>query len=351
MAKHKCIYCLEDKEEAEFNREHVIPRMMGTYQNGFVLNNNQVCQECNSYFSRELENPIGLDSLEAFLRMQHGSGMSNGRSLRRDRISLTGNKGIFKGLSFSVIADSTNDERIHFDIFPRIGIHKDIDSNECDYFSIDEMPTATDEVLARLKDKPNGIVTVGLDREVVEPILDAKGYLKNGYKYSESQATDLYAKPDFETTIKFSIDSIVRRVCAKTVFNYLCFSKDKEFVLQSRFDEIRKYIRYGTWSDNLWFRYSQEPVSTAELPNETAHSVGYMLFPQNGQWVLCGCLTWYGRLTYVFKLGITDIAVTRFNVLPSTKMAYFNNEDKTLSQEEAVFVYGGRIGDQYTFGI
>lgn len=34
---HKCIYCKKEKDASEFNREHVVPRMMGTYENGFVL--------------------------------------------------------------------------------------------------------------------------------------------------------------------------------------------------------------------------------------------------------------------------------------------------------------------------
>lgn len=35
--KYKCIYCLKDKEKDEFNREHVMSQMMGTYENSFVL--------------------------------------------------------------------------------------------------------------------------------------------------------------------------------------------------------------------------------------------------------------------------------------------------------------------------
>ena len=45
MRKHICIYCKKEKDESQFNREHVVPRMMGTYENGFVLSNNEVCEE------------------------------------------------------------------------------------------------------------------------------------------------------------------------------------------------------------------------------------------------------------------------------------------------------------------
>lgn len=60
--RYTCIYCKTEKDENEFNREHVVPQMMGRYTDGLVLNAHQVCKECNSFFSREIENKIGLDS-------------------------------------------------------------------------------------------------------------------------------------------------------------------------------------------------------------------------------------------------------------------------------------------------
>ncbi len=68
MEKHKCIYCLQQKDKTEFNREHVVPRMMGTYTEAFVLGKYEVCQACNSYFSREIESSTNLNSAEGFLR-------------------------------------------------------------------------------------------------------------------------------------------------------------------------------------------------------------------------------------------------------------------------------------------
>jgi hypothetical protein len=31
-----CIYCAEEKEEAEFNRDHAIPESFGTFDDNFV---------------------------------------------------------------------------------------------------------------------------------------------------------------------------------------------------------------------------------------------------------------------------------------------------------------------------
>ena len=68
-------------------REHVVPKMMGRYTDGFVLSEHQVCEECNSYFSREIEDKIGLDSYEALLRMRSGTKkMSDGRRIRNNPV-------------------------------------------------------------------------------------------------------------------------------------------------------------------------------------------------------------------------------------------------------------------------
>jgi len=343
MQKHKCIYCLKTKDETEFNREHVVPQMMGKYQNGFVLNDFQVCQECNSYFSEQIENKIALDSYEALLRMQHrDTPMSDGRRLIGNRIRLTGDEGIFKGIPFTVITDKSSPYRIRFESEPMVGIINSIEKQEYDYYLLENLPEATAEVIKRMKASTQPILNTGITREHLEPVLIEKGYLIGNCTYSEKSVLDLYKEPEFTTAINMKIDPIMRRVCAKTVFNYLCYSKGKEFVLNSSFDGIREYIRYGHWSEDLWFRYSKGPVSTAERPNDTAHVVGYMWYPENDQWIFCGCLTWFGDLTYIFKLGGTSCKVQKFNKLDSTQMACFNNVDRIITEDDAVHIYGGR---------
>jgi hypothetical protein len=53
--QYKCVYCLKEKPKTEFNTEHVIPKAFGRYENSLTLHEYQVCQECNSVFSKELE--------------------------------------------------------------------------------------------------------------------------------------------------------------------------------------------------------------------------------------------------------------------------------------------------------
>lgn len=101
--------------------------------------------------------------------------------------------------------------------------------------------------MVQLRGKDARIVIVGMTQEETMPYLKDKGYLD--FKYNEVGV--------------------------------------KDFVLSSRFDDIRNYIRYGTWSENLWFRFLQGPVPSVDVPNDNVHVVGYMWYPkmENGHCV------------------------------------------------------------------
>lgn len=338
MAKYRCIYCLNEKDESAFNREHVVPRMMGTYENGFVLSNCEVCEECNSFFSRNLEVNIGLNSMESFLRIQKGKPMSDGRKFRKGRVSFTGAEGLFKGLEFTPVVDSSQSEKLHFEISPKIGILKSETPEEYDYYDLENLPVASTEVLSFLKRKNNAIITTGIPEEIATKALIEKGYLNTNFKYSNTPLSELYDGIDFETKIKYSVDSIIRRVCAKTAFNYLCYTKGREYVLSNCFDDIRNYIRYGTWSDNLRFRYSRGISSTISVPNDSVHIVGFMYEQKADAWLLLGNITWFGELTYTFTLG-ESIKTRNVQDLPLTKVACFDNISRRICEDEAVYVF------------
>ncbi len=349
---HTCIYCKKEKGDSEFNREHVVPRMMGRYVNAPVLSDYQVCQECNSYFSKEIENKVSLDSYEAFLRMRSGTKrMSNGRRLSNRRISLTGADGLFKGLAFQVVTDTANPERMHFEISPCIGIKKS--ANEYDYYPLDELPPATLDKVQALKGFESPIIQFGYDHDKATRALIEKGYITKEADYSEKSIVDEYGAPGFTASIKFSIDSYVRRVCAKTIFNYLCWSTSAATMLDTKFEILRNYIRYGVWNESLWFRYSSGFVSAAKPPNKTAHMIGTMIYcnPDTQMWELLGCVTWFGEITYIMKIcdvshyeehdvgnGLKAVTCPAYD----TKFMYFDNETGITSEESAVFIYGGR---------
>jgi hypothetical protein len=67
----RCIYCLRDLPAEGFNREHVVPRQLGSFENSPTLLH-AVCIECNRYFGNSIELAFGRDSIEAVYRLQYG---------------------------------------------------------------------------------------------------------------------------------------------------------------------------------------------------------------------------------------------------------------------------------------
>ena len=44
----------------------------------------------------------------------------------------------------------------------------------------------------------------------------------------------------------------------------MCWSTSVEYVLDSKFDALREYVRNGVWNDDLWFRYLDLAEDRAE---------------------------------------------------------------------------------------
>ena len=63
-----CIYCISTSERT--TREHVMPRALGMFEQNWTLD--CVCDDCNQFFSRELELVLARDSAEAFFRIDSG---------------------------------------------------------------------------------------------------------------------------------------------------------------------------------------------------------------------------------------------------------------------------------------
>ena len=353
--KYKCIYCLNEKDKKDFNREHVMSQMMGKYENNLVLGKHQVCEECNSFFSKQLENNISLDSYEGFLRMQYGKAnpMSDGRKLQRKHVIVKADSGDIKGLSFTPIVNSNNQENISLETVLSIGIlENDTGDKKYTFYEINSLPVATPEVITYLQGKENGIITAGISKDDAWPILKEKGYVNEKSVYKETELPELLNDTVLNTRITYTEDSKIRRVWAKIIFNYLCYYAGSEYVLDERFNAFREFIRYGSGAEKIKFKKENGPISTAEVPNERSHVVGTMIKAENGCWSLYGHITIFGESTYIFKIAemgipisiVRDLAmgiqVLDIHNAPETKMAIFDNETRKITEDNSYQIYG-----------
>src|SRR5207249_3113392 len=72
MSRATCIYCLEERPIQEFTADHVLPRLLGTFENNLTLTD-AVCGCCNSTLGTEVEGILASGSAEALLRFYYAT--------------------------------------------------------------------------------------------------------------------------------------------------------------------------------------------------------------------------------------------------------------------------------------
>jgi len=99
----KCIYCMRDSGVTFRGVEHVIPQAFGRFGSN-TPTVNCVCDDCNSYFGRELDRLLARDTIEGVSRYARGQLSSESRAQKRLEISLAEGPeaGPFAGLRVSV---------------------------------------------------------------------------------------------------------------------------------------------------------------------------------------------------------------------------------------------------------
>lgn len=118
MNESRCIFCLELRDGADFNVEHVIPRAFGAFTNNFTLTD-CVCRNCNAFFGNVLELFLARGSIEALRRFQYGvKPAEEVGELRKEVYFTIAAEGPWKG-AYLVLKAEENMLRI--DLVPQVG--------------------------------------------------------------------------------------------------------------------------------------------------------------------------------------------------------------------------------------
>lgn len=325
----KCIYCLKEKPETEFNREHVISRMFGTYNNALVLNQCEVCKECNSYFCDNLENVVSLDSYEGLLRTQHikKTHHSTGRPIGKTRLYVSGQNDIFKGLRFFISANPNTSEGIQLEIVPSVGIIRNPNTNEYDYYQLSDLPEFSEEIRCKLSQSRVPIITVGYKEEDVRAALISKGYDLSKANYTGGlNISDITTENTLIIGIKSKVDNILSRLAAKNILNYLCFSYGKAYLLNSRFNNLRNFVRYGTASESI--KMCLNNGGLAGVPNKVneGHVIGIAVATAEAPYY-SGFVSWFGAITYSFLIEKVSLSP-----LPKMTFAICDNQSRVITE-------------------
>lgn len=339
MPKHQCIYCLEEKDESEFNREHVISRFMGTYENAPVLNNFQVCEKCNSYFCEHIENVVSFDSLEGLLRTEnlHRS-MNTRRAIGRTRLKVRGDNDIFKGLTLYISSAPGSINNIQMEIAPAIGIVVDESKGHYEYFLLDNIPYCNDTIAERIYKSKRPFIVFGYDEAEVNKALIDHGYDLSKAKYAGNLTlSQITSENEIVTQIRCTVDNLLIRLSLKNLFNFLCYSYGKECATKPVFNNYRTFIRYGKLSAPIKMFISNGGLREFPGLKENCHTIGFAWSAIESQIYLCGFVSWFNTITYTFALF--PVPTGTVNCLPLLKCIICDNNTRIINEAEYLTVF------------
>ena len=230
-----CIYCASS-EPPRKKREHVIPRLLGAFEQNWTLD--CVCDSCNKYFGEQLEVHFGRDSTEALQRLQHGiKKASESADLLYRRIAVTIEQdGPFQGARATIGPDAG--DGVQPIPLPQVGFRQG-DTSRFRWLLESEL---TDERLAPYKNTGWQIRVIGpthTDHDRLISTIQARGV---PFRRGSEQ---LHIENKQMTVLtEGTLDITLQRAIAKIGMNFAAHVVDSEFVRQASFDAARGFIRF-----------------------------------------------------------------------------------------------------------
>jgi hypothetical protein len=257
----------------------------------------EVCADCNHQLGKELDEILARDSFEGLIRAQRlepRRRKADRFKARRTEIRVPDEPkyGQYRGARMAVNWQTrklrTLDQVIVRD-----------EAGTLHSFTEAEIAGA-DEKLFRNR-PPDAIQVIGT-RAGVEILLECA--ISKGAKFIE-EATEIEPPPAASEPTVFlqtrgTIDSNIWRGIAKIAFNYLAKVQGSAYVLDDKFDGIRKFIK-GEVTEQALVRVSQKQI----LANETSHrkmtDMHLVMFERQGRG-LFGRVSLFNSITYDVSL-------------------------------------------------
>jgi hypothetical protein len=318
----QCIYCSTEFPSESFNRDHVLPRAFGAFDNNFTLD--CVCTACNNYFSKHLELRLARDTVEGLERFDHGvREPKDYKSLGRGgRMRILVDEGPFAG-ALAEFGPSEDGDGLGIPPIPQIGLRRTGEKAFVCYRP-EDFPHRCE-----WSDIPKGteidLFFWGLPHEEVNRVLAEKGFAADVSQFQAMAGPE----PGDRTRcdVVFQVDLTIRRAVAKVGFNYLAFRYGAALCRSHRFDAIRSFIRHGQGDGPDLVKLDQESILWDERGRDKRR-LGHLITVESD----------FESGTIVAQVALFNnnryrilLAVERFDVDPNICTgSFFNIESKQI---------------------
>jgi len=316
----KCIYCSDDDPARFRGVEHVVPQSFGTFgANTPTLT--CVCDDCNAYFGRELDQLLARETLEGISRYTRGQRSREARPQRRLSITLGEGQetGAFAGMRVAIdgVAGALMPPRAQFHAFNfETGENEVYFREQIAGLTLPEIryggPGTAEgrrrwqvKVLAPSKEEHDALVAAlqsqGIPFEPGEPFPAPSIAVKAG-------AT-------VPVDIEGEIDTPHKRALAKILMNFAAWTLGHDEVLKPRWNFLRRYVREG--EGLIKARLTQRPFWNGQETEDRRFaddSIDIRIENHDGN--IVGAIQFYGRSTCEMILVENDA------LLPEAEIGY-----------------------------
>ncbi len=286
-----CIYCSSTVPPT--TREHVMPQALGTFEQNWTLR--CVCDDCNHFFSRELELALGRDSWEGFLRVELGlrSASASANFLNKRMRATLNDGGYFNGAQVVMRPTEAGDSMEPF-VVHQVGFRKPGE----DWVFIAERDL-TQESIARFSGSTVEI-KVFAPRGDLPRVQERLAALD--FDFTEShRVLDLPISEREKVTVEheFNVDTTLRRAAGKIAFNYAAKILGPDAMRRRAFDPLRQFVRYDQEPVPLVSAKHLSVLEGPEASTTRTHICGLQWLSSDRQ--LAGIVSLFNEVTY----GIT----------------------------------------------
>jgi hypothetical protein len=263
-----------------------------------------VCDDCNAYFGRELDQLLTRDTYEGLSRYSRGQLSSQARPQKRVSLALAdpAEAGAFHGLRVSV--DGTTGQLMP--LAAQFHIHNFKTGKDEVYF----LPQISALTLPEADfGKPGANGEKGTWRckilapsrqahdAMVEALQQAGIDFRPGVPFEIPWAEETATPPSLLVEITSEIDKPHKRAIAKILMNFVAFHLGRDEVLQPRWDFLRRYVRNA--EGEIKARLSERPFWTGQETEELRFgddSINVRIENLNGH--IIGAIQFYNLHTY-----------------------------------------------------
>ena len=263
-----CIYCHQTAPDRFRGVEHVIPQGFGRFGSK-TPTLDCVCDDCNGYFGRELDQLLTRDTYEGISRYSRGQLSSEARPQRRVSLSIAdaGEAGDFVG--FRVSVDGTTGQLM----LPAAQFHvHNFKTGKDEVYFLPQIPTLVLPEGDYGKPGAHGekgtwrCKVLAPSREdhdaLVEALQRAGIDFRPGTPFQIPWESETGEAPSFLVEIASEIDKPHKRAIAKILMNFVVFHLGRDEALKPRWNFLRRYVRIG--EGEIKARLSNRPFWTGQ---------------------------------------------------------------------------------------